>query len=451
MRALWTVGLLVLTVTPSGLGAQAPLTLAEAFARADRQAYANRVAAAGRVAQEGTGRAALRGILPTVRVEAGWMRTTDPLGAFGFTLRQRAVTPAAFDPARLNNPDAASNLGAGLVLEQPLVNLDAWLGRAAARQADQSARARQRWTATTTRVEVVRAWFGGVLAREKVATLEAGVRAAEGHVRQATALVDQGMVTRADLLLAQVRAGELAADLVAARGDLGLAARRLGMVLGTPDDTSLVLPASLPAEAAITAALAALGPVPGDPRHRDDVLAARFGREAAGQDLRRTRAGLLPRLNGFARYDWNDPNALFGGDQSWTVGLMASWTPFSGGAELAAVQTARGRAAEAEAGLEAVEAGARLDQAERENALSVAQARLAIAAQSILQGEEAHRLVSRSYAGGLASVADLLSAAAAETAARMAHSAARYEVLVAAAERQRAAGLSLDFLTALGR
>jgi hypothetical protein len=33
----------------------------------------------------------------------------------------------------------------------------------------------------------------------------------------------------------------------------------------------------------------------------------------------------------------------------------------------------------------------------------------------------------------------------------MAHSAARYEVLVAAAERQRAVGLSLDFLTALGR
>ena len=130
---------------------------------------------------------------------------------------------------------------------------------------------------------------------------------------------------------------------------------------------------------------------------------------------------------------------------------MASWTPFSGGAELAAVQAARGRAAMADAGAEAAAAQAGLEAVDRDNALAVARARLAIADQAVAQSTEAHRLVGRSYAGGLATITDLLTAAAAETGSRLAHSAALYQVVVAAAERQQARGLSLDFLIALGR
>lgn len=431
--------------------AQSPLTLGEALERADRHAYANRMAAGARQAQAGDGKAAWRGILPTARVEAGWMRTTDPLNAFGFALRQRAVTPAAFDPARLNAPDPISGVGSALVLEQPLLNLDAWAGRRAAAAADDAAAASERWTVAGNRVQVVAAWFGGVVAAEQVATLEAAAAAAQGHVRQACALLEQGMVTRADLLLAEVKAGELEADLAAARGDLSLATRTLALVLGTPDDTTLRLPTALPPRQAVEASLATMESGGAAGGARGDVIAATLGREAASADLRRTRAALLPRLNGFARYDWNTDDAVFGGTRSWTVGVMASWNPFSGGAELAAVQAARGRSTMAAAAAEAAQAQADLQVADRENALAVARTRLTIADRAVEQSSEAHRLVGRSYAGGLATVTELLGAAAAETASRLARSAALYHVLISAAERQHARGLSLDFLTALGR
>jgi len=446
---------LVLAALAAGLAsrgqAQQTLTLTEALDRADRLAYANRLAAASRRAQAGEGMAAWRGILPSVRVEAGWLRSTDPLNAFGFTLRQRGVTPAAFDPARLNHPAPASHLGSALVLEQPLLNLDAWAGRSAAGHADRAAAASERWTATATRLDVVRAWFGGVLAREKVATLEAALRAAGEHVRQAGALLDQGMVTRSDLLLAQVKAAEIEADLAGARGDQALAARRLALVLGEPGDTSLALPGRLPEPESVEAAVARAGVRAGDPGERDDVQAAGFGAAAARQDLVRSRAAMLPRLNAFARYDWNSPDAVFDGQAAWTVGVMATWAPFSGGSELAAVRAARGRAAMAEAGEEAARAQATLQAAERDNALAVARTRLAIAGRAVAQAEEAHRLVARRYAGGLAPVTDLLGAAAVETASRLGRSAAVYQVIVAAAERQQAHGGTLDFLTALGR
>lgn len=452
MRFPWPATVCLLAVgLGSSLVAQEPLTLAEALARADRQGYANRIAGALVQIREGEGLGALRGILPSIRIEAGWVRSTDPLAAFGATLRQRAVTPVAFDPSRLNDPDPTSNVAAAVVLEQPLLNLDAWAGRNAARSATRASEAARDWTESATRVAVIRTWFGGVLAAEKVRSLESALQAARSHSRQAGALLEQGMVARADLLLAEVRTGELEADLAAARGELGLMVRRLALVIGAPADTTLRLPASFPGLEALEATLGSLRDATGDPTRRGDVEAARLGQVAAQADLRRARAGLLPRINGFARYDWNRPDALFAGDPAWTVGVMATWSPFSGASELSAVRAARGRMVMAAAGSEAATAQAGLEAAERENALAVALERLTLANRAVAQSTEAHRLVGRSYAGGLATITDLLGAAAAETGSRLGLAAAVYQAIVAAAERQQALGLSLEALTALGR
>ncbi|HEX9164497.1 MAG TPA: hypothetical protein VF862_01200, partial [Gemmatimonadales bacterium] len=134
---------------------QPPLRLGAAIARADSHAYANRAAGAGldlRAAQKAS---TLRGILPTVRAEMGYFRTTDPLNAFGFTLRQRSVTQASFSPDALNYPEATGNLGTGLVAELPLINADAWAGRAAASTATEAATASARWTQASSRLDVL--------------------------------------------------------------------------------------------------------------------------------------------------------------------------------------------------------------------------------------------------------------------------------------------------------
>ena len=67
----------------------------------------------------------------------------------------------------------------------------------------------------------------------------------------------------------------------------------------------------------------------------------------------------------------------------------------------------------------------------------------------MVQATEAHRIVARKYAGGLATVAELLSAAAVETQARLALSESRYQVIVADAAARQATGRDLMALTAL--
>jgi outer membrane protein TolC len=149
---------------------------------------------------------------------------------------------------------------------------------------------------------------------------------------------------------------------------------------------------------------------------------------------------MLPRLNGFARYEWNSPARIAAGKPMWTVGAMLSWSPFGGGAELADFQGASARLRGADVQAEGARATAALEQQDADEAWRVAEARAAIADTAVRQSDEALRIVRRKYEGGLAGISELLDASAANTQARLMRSDARYRLIAAAAARLRAWG-----------
>jgi outer membrane protein len=442
--------------------AQTPLRLSEALAEAQNRAFANRQARASAEAEQARAGLPLKGILPSARVEAGFVRTTDPIGAFGTLLRQRQVTPAAFDPARLNSPAPINNVQGGVVLELPVLNADALVGWRAARTAARASSAAADWAHYAVRHQVVRAYYGAVLAEEKVRMLTAAQVAASAGVRQVERMVQQGLVTKADALQASVRAADVAAQLSAARNDATTAAQQLAMLLGranAADAATIRLPDSLPADSVLRALLvdaAGTATTPDDHSTRQaqaasraDVEAATLGLDAARLDARRAGATLLPRVNGFARYDWNAPTALYAGRPNWTVGVMASWSLFGGGSELADVAGARARAKQAAVGQEAARAQAELEASQTQRALQVALERLDLMTQAAAQSREALRLVDKRYAGGLATIAELLAAETSATGAGLQQAAARYDVIVAAAAHRLAIGVDPGQLAAL--
>ena len=427
-------------------------SLADALAVADRHAFANRIAASSARSAAAEELAPYKGILPSVRIEAGYLRTTDPIGAFGSTLRQRSITQADFAPDRLNYPSAVGNYQSGVVVEQPLVNADAWMGRQAASRAADASRAAEEWTRLSTRADVTRNWYGVILASERVTTLTAAARAAHAHVAQAEAMVRQGIVTRSDALLASVRAGDVDAQLLEATADEAKARRHLAIVLGhTTVPGEIAGPtsgATLPSAERIRAVVASdTVDVPGAPRA--DVRAADRAVSAADADAVRARSVLLPRLNAFARYDWNSATHLYQGDKNWTVGLIASWSLFAGASDIAEVRGTASREQSARAGAEATRARATAELDDTREALAVALARLTITEQSVRQSAEAHRIVARKYDGGLATVVELLDAQAVETASALALANARYATIAAAAARRQALGRDPGTLTAL--
>ncbi|WP_310569551.1 TolC family protein [Gemmatimonas sp.] len=435
----------------------APLSLGEAIREADHHAFGNRIAAAATAGDRARARLPLRGILPSARLEAGVIRTTDPIGAFGTTLRQRLVTPAAFEPAKLNYPSAVTNALGGLVLEVPLVNGDAWLGLRAARAAVDASKAAGEWAAVSTRADVVRAYYGAILAEAMAGVLAQAQQAADAGVRQVRAMVTQGLVTKADALQASVRASDVAAQLLGARSDALSARQQLALLLGRTGPELPTLPSALPDDAAVVAlavhdsaaANTAVGATDGIGQLRDDVRAAQAGVTAAGADRRRAASTLLPRVNGFARYDWNDTRTVYAGQKNWTVGVMTSWSLFGGNAELADVAVTTARSDAARAGLDAARAQSQLERDDAARRLTLSLQRLTLARDAAEQSREASRLVQKRYDGGLATIAELLAAETSTTGASLAHAAARYAVIDAIATWRRASGGDPAVLTAL--
>lgn len=427
--------------------AHAQLRLADALRRADSAAISNRIADGQRAERAGQAVGALRGLLPALRVESGIARTTDPIGAFGTLLRQRGISQTDFDPRRLNEPTPVTNYSSGLVAEVPLLNADAWLGRRAATSAADAGASTAAFNKIAVRATVVRAFFGVQLADERVRTLEAALTAGAAHVRQAESMQRTGMVTPADVLMASVKSGELEADLATARGDAANARRELRTLIGADNDSAAAPAGSLPTANALRAFVATdrdSAPIP-----RLDVAAAAFGARAAHDDAERAKASLLPRVNGVARWDWNDRRRLFGGDKSWTVGVMATWTPFSGGAEIADQRTATARAAIAAATADGAAAQARIEAARSAADVDIALQRLAIAERGAAQSADAHRIVTRRYEGGLASVVELLDAAAGESRSGFLLANARYDLIAALAMRRLFTGRDPATLVAL--
>jgi outer membrane protein len=429
-----------------------PLTLADALKEADARAFTNRRAGAGADAAAARARGALAGVLPHLRVEGGAVRTTDPIGAFGSLLRQRRVTPAAFDPAALNAPAPITTVQSALVAELPLVNADAWAGRRAAQAAAGAAAADAAWSASGVRLDVIRAYFGAVVASAQVTVLEQASLAAAAAVRQVESMVREGMVTKADALQAGVRLAQLDAQLLGASNDALSAREGLALLLGRADGVLPAVPTTLPDAASVRALAAADTAAPitsGALALRGDVRAAGDGVRAADADAARALGGLLPRLNSFARYDWFTPGTLFGGQKNWTVGVMASWSAFGGGRELADRQVALAGQRAAHAGLDAMRAQGAQEIASARRGVVLALRQLDLATRAAAQGREAYRLVDKRYAGGLATIAERLGAESAATATALGETAALQQLIAAVALHRRTTGRDAGALVAL--
>lgn len=438
---------LVAGAPASTLAQPSRFTLRDALDRAAAGAVKNRAARAASDAASAGRMTAWRTILPTLRVDAGFARTTDPVAAFGTSLRQQRITAADFDPSRLNFPPPSDNFTGAVVIEQPVFMLDGWLAARAGARASDGARRTAEWTAVSTQAEVVGAWFGVILAAEGANTMRAAAKAAQAHVRQADAMLEAGLVTRSDVLLAAARAGEIEMAQLDAVRDSILARRHLSFLLGD----GAPLPDALgefPSDSAVERLAREVAALPSGARA--DVQAAQAGVAAAAADADRSRATLVPRVVSFARRDLNSTTRPFGGSSNWSVGVMASWALFSGAAEIADRHGAEARSAGATAQLAGALAAANLDLERTSLSLQSAAARLSIARATAQQAGEAHRIVTRKYEGGLATVVELLDAAVAETRALLGLSGARHSLITSIAERLRATGHEPALLAALG-
>ena len=344
--------------------------------------------------------------LPSLEFSETFTTTNDPVNAFSFKLKQGVFGQADFNPDILNNPDRFDNFATRVQLEQPLINVDGWTQRSAARQASKAAA----FMSERTKYQmewIVKQWYfrGGLASGRKKATQKA-LNAAEENRNQAEDLLEAGMITQSDLMAARVRVLELRSQLKAAENQMQTIEDRIKYLLHIDPDKELLL----------TDSLRVFKPsgIPSDnnPQSRTDLLALESRVQAQKSNLKAHKANFLPRLNAFASYELND-DVFFGTDaDNYVVGARLSWNVFNGSKNIHKVEKAKVELDNAQLKYQKKisESQVELDKAQRD--LQLARDQLDILELAVEQSEETLRIRSDRYEAGMVSTTDLLAAEA---------------------------------------
>ncbi len=430
--SLFRAGLAVLwgafALLQTGHGAE-PWTLPQALNYALTNSPDTRLAQQRITAARAGLRQANAAFSPQVQFQSSYIRTDNPILVFGSALNQRSFSLGM----NFNDvPDADDLNVKGLVTLPLYAGGRNVAGRNAAKANTEAAKLNAAAVRNALAFEVARAFHTVLKTRQFIQATEAGVRSFETNLGLARARFNAGTLLKADMLDVQVRLAQAREELVRARNAETLAERALRNLLGVEQG-----------DFAVADSAPAVNAPPATDFSSRPELAANFQRQRAAQaEVRRARSGYLPQVNGFSSLDY-DYGWRFGGDgKSYTAGLMLRWDWWDGGLTRAKVQ-------EAEANLDSVREEERkvrlaidLEVEQARLALTEANERLTVTAESTAQAAESVDLTRSRFAQGLALSTQLIDAETALTAARVRRAEAEADQRIAVAALRKALGQS---------
>ncbi|MCB1184635.1 TolC family protein [bacterium] len=357
---------------------------------------------------------AWRAFLPQVRISEFFLRSDDALSSFGFKLQNRSVTPADFNPVLLNDPGETNNFITRFQAMMPIFNGGMGLnGKQAANAMSRAAEFKHARAGETVRYNAIQAWEGLALAAAYEEVMAAAVTSAEGHVRQAQAMVDNEMATEADLLQAKVYLSGLKQQLIQVRNMKAVAGENIKLL--TAIDTPLPVVAETGADPATTLALHGRFDLAAA-ANRNDILARREEANAAGNMVGVATGSLLPHINASIQRDLYSQEDLFGSDaKSWSLGVYATWDVFSGMQNIGEIRKAKAQKRAAEHMVDFETRQAKVQATEALLAARAAHEKVLVARDAVQAAREGLRIVANQYREGLASMVNLLDTQAAAT------------------------------------
>lgn len=373
------------------------ITLDEAIARglANSARLAELVAREEAAAAATTGRRAAG--LPVIAASAGYTRTNH-VDEFGI------VQPG--QPPRILYPDVPDNYRARVDLQWPIFTggrLDALVRAAEAERA--GAAADLAAARADLRLEIARAFWALVTAREAEAVVARALETTRAHLADLRTMFDQGLIPPNDVLSAEAEESRRRVLVIEARNTTRIAEADLARLLGMDGDVRLEPSATLTAPELPPLA------TPNRPERtalelrveaseaRADAAAAAFRPQiafAGGYDLARPNPRIFPRAD-----VW---------EPSWDVSINLSWTLWDGGRRAADVAEASAAARAVAARIIELDRNVRFETTQRRLELESSVAAIAAASDGVRAAAEARRVVGERFAAGVATSTDLLDA-----------------------------------------
>lgn len=259
--------------------------------------------------------------LPQVNVSYTAMVTNDPLNVFGFKLQQQSVTAQDFNPVLLNSPDALKDFNANIEVQMPLLNLDQIYMRKAAAAQKEAARYGTLRMKDYISFEVKKAYLQLQLAYREKSVLEEALATSGEVYASVERFFAQGLIRKSDVLNAKVHVSGVETNLEKAKSAVANASDYLNLLMGRP--TGAVYQVEEPASSIITSNTSVSN-------LRSDFQAMEKAVTATEMMRKSSPLSLVPRLNAFGNYQWNDRKFASFGSDSYLVGVRLSWTLFNG-------------------------------------------------------------------------------------------------------------------------
>lgn len=426
----------VLSSPPAG-----ELTLSQAMELALRSHPSMKITNAGRKLADAQLKGARAGRLPLLQATETFTRSNNPVFVFGTLLEQGRFAPMNFDVDFLNNPNSLNNFRSGLTLRLPVFDQRLTETRVAqARIGQEQANEQTDMVVQRLGFEVVRAYFGVLLAQARLGVSDEAVKTADADVKRARDMFESGLVVQSDLLAAEVQLAEFRQHKIQATGELAIAIAALNTAIGLPVDTPQQLEGQLVDRTFLVDSVEQLSQqaLQNRPDYKRAVLSSR----AKATQLRGARGEWQPRVDAFVSVGASS-RYLVGGSGDYAAGASVTFNIFDAGR--------KARIAEAQA----AESVTNAEQEQLANQIKFevvrayqqyisARERLGVVSQVTLQATETLRIVQDRYHAGLTTITELLRAETALERARSDVLAARYDQYVGFASVLLAAGRLRD-------
>ena len=344
---------------------------------------------------------ALGAMVPRLDAGENISYTNNPVQVFSDLLLQQEFKQSDFNLDSLNHPGFLSNFQSQVTLSFPLFAGGRLI--AAYRAAGFAADA-ERWrllrTRQTVEFEVVRSYYGAVLAEERLGVVDRALAAARAHLKQANDLFRHGMVVNSDVLRTNVLVGGLEQDRIQTESQLRIAWATLANVIGV-DDAAVapIVKSSVEVPATSAEPLAKLQARGSAERPEIKIAAARTAQ--ARQAVAMARAEYWPTIRVAGVYE-NDSETLGRAGNNGAVMLAGRVNLFNGLATRAKVDAARAELDRARALADDLSRSVRLEIETAYRALLAADQQLDVARRDTIYANRALNVLEDRYGSGLA-------------------------------------------------
>lgn len=343
--------------------------------------------------------------LPQIAVSHTGMATTNPLMAFGSKLNQEILTQTDFNPALLNDPDQIENYATKVSVEQPLINLDGFYQRKAAKTTMEAKELQALRTRDYLNFEAQKAYGQLQLAHRAVAVLQKAYEAANANLNMAQNSYDQGLLQKADLLEVKVRVTEVSDQLKTAKNNVRNASDYLSFLMNEQGDviyepSNELVPDNLGEWVDVSL------------ENRADVKAMDLVSEAYKANMKADNMTFLPRLNAFASYEMYDDQIFQADAKGYIIGASLSWDVFKGSQRFAKAGKSKTSYEKAKQEYEQYVAKSTMELQRTKRMVEDAASRLQTSKLAMEQSEESLRIRTNRFKEGLEKTTDLLMAEA---------------------------------------